>query len=120
MNEMTRVVVTGGGGLIGSHLVDALEERGHKVVAFDNLDAAAHPQPAKLPAYANAKCEYILGDVRDKDALREAMEGVEVVFHQAAAEGSGISMIYIGRFGEGISLGQAIFLEQADVRRDQY
>jgi dTDP-L-rhamnose 4-epimerase len=116
---MARVLVTGGAGFIGSHLVDALVERGHEVIAFDNLDPAAHPQPAKLPAYANTKCEYILGDVRDKDTLRRAMEGVEVVFHHAAAVGSGISMIDIVRFVEVNSLGTANLLELAVEKRDR-
>ena len=110
---MAKVLVTGGAGFIGSHLVDALVERGHQVLAFDNLDPAAHPQPAKWPAYANAKCKYILGDVRDKEALRQAMKDVEVVLHHAAAVGSGISMIDIRRFVEVNSLGTANVLELA-------
>ena len=52
---MGRVLVTGGAGFIGSHLVDALVERGHDVVTFDNLDPAAHPQPPKWPAYAKTR-----------------------------------------------------------------
>ena len=110
---MAKVLVTGGAGFIGSHLVDALVERGHEVLAFDNLDLAAHPQPAKWPAYVNAKCKYILGDVRDKDALGQAMKDVDVVFHHAAAVGSGISMIDIRRFVEVNSLGTANVLELA-------
>ena len=47
---MTKVLVTGGAGFIGSHLVDALVQRGHEVVAFDNLDEAAHPRPPHLPS----------------------------------------------------------------------
>ena len=78
---MAKVLVTGGAGFIGSHLVDALVELEHEVVAFDNLDPAAHPQPPKWPVYVNPTCQYILGDVRDKEALRSAMDGVEVVFH---------------------------------------
>jgi len=116
---MAHVLVTGGAGFIGSHLVDALVERGHEVVAFDNLDPAAHPQPAKWPQYANARCRYILGDVRDKEALRRAMEGVELVFHHAAAVGSGISMIDIGRFVEVNSLGTANLLEVAIENREK-
>jgi dTDP-L-rhamnose 4-epimerase len=116
---MTKVLVTGGAGFIGSHLVDALVERGHEVAAFDNLDAAAHPQPAKWPAYANSRCKYILGDVRDKDALRRAMEGVEVVFHHAAAVGSGISMMDVRRFVEVNSLGTANLLELAIENRER-
>lgn len=110
---MSKVLVTGGAGFIGSHLVDALVELGHEVVAFDNLDPAAHPQPPTLPAYANPQCRYILGDVRDKEALGRALYGVEVVFHHAAAVGSGISMIDIRRFVEVNSLGTANLLELA-------
>jgi dTDP-L-rhamnose 4-epimerase len=116
---MGRVLVTGGAGFIGSHLVDALVGRGHDVVAFDNLDPSAHPQPPKWPAYANAKCRYVLGDVRDKGALRRVLDGVEVVFHHAAAVGSGISMINIGRFVEVNSLGTANLLELAIEKRDR-
>ncbi|MGA2301739.1 MAG: SDR family NAD(P)-dependent oxidoreductase [Candidatus Acidiferrum sp.] len=116
---MSKVLVTGGAGFIGSHLVDALVGRGHEVVAFDNLDPAAHPQPPKWPAYANAKCKYIRGDVRDKEALRQALDGIEVVFHHAAAVGSGISMIDIGRFVEVNSLGTANLLELAIERKEK-
>ena len=86
---MANILVTGGAGFIGSHLVDALIEHGNRVTAFDNLDPAAHPQPPRLPAYANLKCRYMIGDVRDKDALREALQGIDVVFHDAAAVGVG-------------------------------
>src|SRR5262252_5274143 len=116
---MAKVLVTGGAGFIGSHLVDALVEQGHQVVAFDNLDPAAHPQPPKWPEYANAKCKYILGDVRDKEAVRRAMEGAEVIFHHAAAVGSGISMIDVGRFVEVNSLGTANVLEIAIENREK-
>jgi len=116
---MAIALVTGGAGFIGSHLVDALVARGHLVRAFDNLDPSAHPQPAEWPTYANPKCKYILGDVRDKDALRRAMDGVEVVFHHAAAVGSGISMIDIRRFVEVNSLGTANVLEVAIENQNQ-
>ncbi len=115
---MTRVLVTGGAGFIGSHLVDALVESGHEVLAFDNLDPAAHPQPPHLPAYANPKCRYVIGDVRDKAALQKVVDGVEVIFHHAAAVGSGISMVDIRRFVEVNSLGTANLLEVCIENRD--
>ena len=116
---MTSVLVTGGAGFIGSHLVDALARRGYRVSVLDNLDAAAHPQPAKWPTYANPQCEYILGDVRDKHVLRRAMKDVDVVFHHAAAVGSGISMIDVTRFVEVNSLGTANVLELAIEMRER-
>jgi dTDP-L-rhamnose 4-epimerase len=116
---MAKVLVTGGAGFIGSHLVDALVEADHEVVAFDNLDPAAHPQPARLPAYANAKCRYVLGDVRDKEALRKVVKDAEVIFHHAAAVGSGISMIDIRRFVEVNSVGTANLLELVIENRDR-
>jgi dTDP-L-rhamnose 4-epimerase len=108
---MSKVLVTGGAGFIGSHLVDALVELGHEVVAFDNLDEAAHPRPPHLPSYANPDCRYVIGDVRDKDALRKVVREAEVIFHHAAAVGSGISMVDIRRFVEVNSLGTANLLE---------
>src|SRR4029077_16822536 len=116
---MTKVLLTGGAGFIGSHLVDALVALGHDVVALDNLDPAAHPQPSQWPAYVNTSGKYILGGVRDKKALRRAIEGAEVVFHHAAAVGSGISMIAIARFAEANSLGTANLLELAIEKRDR-
>lgn len=108
---MSRILVTGGAGFIGSHLVDALVARGHDVVALDSLDLAAHPQPPRWPEYANPACRYVRANVLDRDALRQALRGVEVVFHHAAAVGSGISMIQIHRFVENNSLGTAQLLE---------
>ena len=67
-----RILVSGGAGFIGSHLVDALVARGHAVAVFDNLDPQVHGplrEQGRWPAYANPGAEYILGDVRDRDAL---------------------------------------------------
>jgi dTDP-L-rhamnose 4-epimerase len=116
---MATVLVTGGAGFIGSHLVDALLEKGHEVVSFDNLDPAAHPQPPRLPVYANPDCRYVLGDVRDKDALRNVVRDVDFIFHHAAAVGSGISMIDIRRFMEVNSVGTANLLEVCIEERDR-
>jgi UDP-glucose 4-epimerase len=73
-------LVTGGAGFIGSHLAARLVERGEAVRIFDNLSTGKLENIAPL----GFRVELIKGDVRDAAAVRRAMAGVEVVFHQAA------------------------------------
>jgi dTDP-L-rhamnose 4-epimerase len=58
-----RILVTGGAGFIGSHLVDRLLSAGHDVRILDNLDPQVHAR--KRPDYLNGGAEFILGDVRE-------------------------------------------------------
>ena len=76
----TNVLVTGGGGFIGSHLVEALVDRGRQVRVLDNF---ATGRRGNLAAVAD-RIELVEGDLRDVETCRRAAEGVEVVFHQAA------------------------------------
>jgi len=75
-----RVLVTGGAGFIGSHLADALLGRGAEVRVLDNLSTGSR----RNLAHCAARIDFRLGDIRDPDACREAMRGVDWVFHQAA------------------------------------
>ncbi len=79
------VLVTGGAGLIGSHLADVLIERGAKVTILDNLDSQTHPKGK--PDWVNPSARFIHGDCRRREDWRKALEGVELVFHQAAFGG---------------------------------
>ncbi len=88
-----KVLVTGGAGFIGSHIVDALVEEGHEVVILDNLEEQVHK--GEVPDYLNGEAEFIRGDVRSREDLRKALDGVEVLFHEAAAVGVGQSMYLI-------------------------
>ena len=77
-----RALVTGGAGFIGSHLVEELLNRNYEVVVLDNLEPRVHRdgKANHLPSAVH----FVHGDVRDKSAWKEALEGVEVVFHEAA------------------------------------
>ncbi|MEV7521962.1 NAD-dependent epimerase/dehydratase family protein [Streptomyces sp. NPDC091371] len=79
-----RVLVTGGAGFIGAHIVTALNGRGHQPVVLDALLPAAHPGPPRLP-----DAELVRADVRDAEAVRAALRGVDAVCHQAAMVGLG-------------------------------
>ncbi|MFE5589448.1 NAD-dependent epimerase/dehydratase family protein [Streptomyces sp. NPDC056549] len=79
-----RVLVTGGAGFIGSHIVTALKARGHDSVVLDALLPAAHPGAPQLP-----DAEFVRADLRDADAVRAALRGVDSVCHQAAMVGLG-------------------------------
>jgi dTDP-L-rhamnose 4-epimerase len=104
-----KILVTGGAGFIGSHLVDALIKEGHSVRVLDCLEEQVH-QGAK-PAYLNPKAEYLWGDVRDRAAVKKALSGVEVLFHQAAAVGVGQSMYQIEKYIAANTLGAAVLLD---------
>ena len=84
-------------GFVGSYLVDELVQRGHRVRIFDNLDPQVHPN-RELPDYANTHAEFIQGDIRDYDALKKALQGIEIIFHKAAAVGVGQSQYEIKKY----------------------
>lgn len=93
---MKTCLVTGGAGFIGSFIVDELVERGHTVRIYDNLEPQVHQ--GKIPEYLNKEAEFIQGDVRDYERLKKALDGVEVVFHKAAAVGVGQSQYQIKHY----------------------
>jgi dTDP-L-rhamnose 4-epimerase len=111
MVETGKILVTGGAGFIGSYLVDALVAKGRDVRVFDNLEAQVHGAGRQVPEYLNPRAELIIGDVRDRSALKGALEGVDVVFHYAAAVGVGQSMYEIRRYVEANTLGGATLLD---------
>lgn len=103
-----RILVTGGCGFIGSHLVDALVKT-HSVKVLDSLEYQVHE--GKLPDYLNSEAKYIFGDMRDKDTLERAIEDVDVIFHEASAVGVGQSMYQIKKYVDINTLGTANLLD---------
>jgi dTDP-L-rhamnose 4-epimerase len=87
----TRVLITGGAGFIGSHLADELLDGGYAVRAFDSLLPQVHPG-MRRPDYLDPGVELFVGDIRDRDAVAAALEGVDAVVHLAAQVGVGKSM----------------------------
>lgn len=80
---MTRILITGGAGLIGSTIADQLAgEPGNQLVIIDNLERGRIDNLAR--AMETGQTTFINGDIRDPQTLRTAMEAVEVVYHQAA------------------------------------
>ena len=112
-----RVLITGGAGFIGSHLADRLLADGHEVRALDSLDRQVHTDGAR-PDYLDDEIELQVGDVRDHEAVRQALDGVDAVVHFAAAVGVGQSMYEIERYTSVNAIGAAVVLEEAVARRD--
>jgi dTDP-L-rhamnose 4-epimerase len=111
------ILITGGAGFVGSHLVDALLASGHRVRVFDNLTRQVHGEGA--PSYLSAEAELLRGDVREASAVDRALEGVDVVVHLAAAVGVGQSMYEITHYVSVNTQGTAVLLQGLLHRRNR-
>ncbi len=114
-----RILITGGAGFIGRHLARALISSGYDVVILDALIEQVHSgrYPAEL---YGGDVEFVRGDIRDDDAVRRALIGVDGVVHLAAEVGVGQSMYAIERYVSANECGTAVLLQelaQAPVRR---
>ncbi len=104
-----KILVTGGAGFIGSHLVDALVAKGHSVTVYDDFVPQVHGK--KRPDYLNKGAQYVKGDVRDRNALKKVLKPSDVVFHEAAAVGVGQSMYEVADYVEVNTQGTALLLD---------
>ena len=103
------ILITGGAGFVGSHSAEALLRRGHRVRIFDNLCEQVHA--FGYPDYLTNEVEFIPGDVRDRESLNQAVRGVDVIYHLAAAVGVGQSMYQISDYVAANTLGTANLLQ---------
>ena len=106
-----RILITGGAGFIGSHLADELLSHGYAVRALDNLSEQVHGKDCVRPDYLHPDVELVVGDVRDPQAVAQALAGVDAVFHFAAMVGVGQSMYEIREYTDVNNLGTAVLLE---------
>ncbi|KWV34256.1 NAD-dependent epimerase/dehydratase family protein [Micromonospora rifamycinica] len=104
---MTHVLVTGGAGFIGTHVVTALQDAGHRVTVLDSGHPGAHRQP--LPDTV-AGAPLVRADVRDRSAVDGALAGVDVVVHQAAMVGLGVDLDDLPEYAGCNDLGTAVLL----------
>lgn len=108
---MSHILVTGGAGFIGSHIVDALIARGQQVRVLDSLVEQVHGPHADRPAHLHPAAEFVRGDVRDVEAVRQALPGIDVIYHEAAEVGVGQSMYEVTRYVGGNTYATAVLLE---------
>jgi len=106
-----KVLITGGAGFIGSHLADELLSHGYEVRALDNLSEQVHGPGQPRPDYLHDDVELVVGDVRDPQAVAQALEGVDAVFHLAALVGVGQSMYQLADYTAVNNLGTSVLLE---------
>jgi dTDP-L-rhamnose 4-epimerase len=100
------VLVTGGAGFIGSHIVERLVARGDDVVVLDSLDESAHRKPPSLPDGADVRIASLL----DRAAVDDAVRGVDAICHQAARVGLGVDFGDVGRYVADNDVGTATLL----------
>jgi dTDP-L-rhamnose 4-epimerase len=91
-----KILVTGGAGFIGSHLVDRLVELGHDVTIYDSLEDQVHS--GQIPPYLNSRARFIKADLRDYESLKKFALDAEIIFHLAAAVGVGQSQYEIKKY----------------------
>ncbi|HUE50250.1 MAG TPA: SDR family NAD(P)-dependent oxidoreductase [Candidatus Dormibacteraeota bacterium] len=101
-----RALVTGGAGLIGSHVADLLVREGWEVRVLDNLEPQTHRRGR--PAWINDRAEFIEGDLRDRETIGAALDKIDMIFHQAAYGGY---MPEIAKYVHVNSFGTAQMLE---------
>jgi dTDP-L-rhamnose 4-epimerase len=85
MKKRQRALVTGGAGLIGSHVVDLLVREGWRVRILDNFEPNTHRRGK--PTWVNRDAEFVHGDLRDRATIENALSDIDIVFHQAAYGG---------------------------------
>jgi dTDP-L-rhamnose 4-epimerase len=111
-----RVLITGGAGFIGAHVANELLANGFRVRAFDSLVPQVHGSERRRPAYLSGDVELIVGDIRDADALSQALQQIDLVVHLVSLVGVGQSMYQIDEYTSVNNFGTAVLLQALSKR----
>ena len=107
-----KVLITGGAGFIGSHLVDKLIEKGYsEVTIFDNLEEQVHGKLETLPSYINKKAKFIKSSVINYNTFEKAIKESDIIVHLAATVGVAQSMYQVEKYVNTNILGTANLLD---------
>jgi dTDP-L-rhamnose 4-epimerase len=106
-----KILITGGGGFIGSHLADELLEQGHEVRILDNLSEQVHGPLCERPSYLDPEIELQIGDVRDASAIQRALKDIDAIYHFASMVGVGQSMYQVTDYTSVNNVGTAVLLQ---------
>jgi dTDP-L-rhamnose 4-epimerase len=106
---VVRVLITGGAGFIGSHVGAACRDAGHELRVLDALLPAVHPRYDGRPP-GTEDVDLVVGDVRDRDTVDAALDGVDAVCHQAAMVGLGVDVQDMPDYAGINDLGTAVLL----------
>jgi dTDP-L-rhamnose 4-epimerase len=106
-----KILVTGGAGFIGSHVVDALLDAGADVRVVDSLEPPVHGAGHDVAAHLDHRAELVVGDLADAAVARRAVAGVDAVCHQAAKVGLGVDFGDVASYVSGNDSATAVLLE---------
>lgn len=108
---MTRILITGGAGFIGSHLCDELLKHDYSITVLDNLSEQVHGNESQRPDYLDERIKLVKGDIRDAELVEQLVKEAEAIFHFAALVGVGQSMYEIKEYTDVNNVGTANLLE---------
>lgn len=91
------ILITGGAGFIGQHLTRGLLKQGFNVRIIDNFNPQIH-EGKNLPSDLSSQVDLINADIRDREAMKKALKGIDRIVHLAAETGTGQSMYEIEKY----------------------
>ena len=109
---MKNILITGGAGFIGSRLCEKLFDKDYNITVLDNLSEQVHGlEESFLFQKIKGKCNFIKGDIRNKNDWEIALKGQEIIVHLAAETGTGQSMYELDKYNEVNIMGTSHLLE---------